>query len=73
MRGNLLIPNLIRAIQEEKKQSLVVKEKIEEAEKQKAELTHLRDSKLNLIGNLVYSDVPISQSEEQNAVVSTWG
>jgi seryl-tRNA synthetase len=52
---------------------LVIKEKIEEAEKQKDELTSLRDAKLNLVGNLVYSDVPISDNEDNNATVSTWG
>lgn len=33
----------------------------------------MRNQKLNLIGNLVYSDVPISKDEELNKVVSTWG
>lgn len=46
---------------------------IEQTEKQKDELTHLRDKKIGLIGNLVYSDVPISKNEEENLVTSTWG
>ena len=50
-----------------------MKEKLEEVEKRKEELTTLRNSKLNLIGNLVYHDVPISQSEDDNGIYSTWG
>lgn len=43
-----------------------MKAKIEEAEKEKDELTHLRDKKLNLIGNIVHHDVPIEKDEELN-------
>lgn len=50
-----------------------MKENIDQAEKKKEELTALRNQKLNLIGNIVYTDVPISKDEEQNKVVSTWG
>jgi len=50
-----------------------MKERVEETEKRKDELTVLRNKKLNLVGNLVYSDVPISKNEDDNAVVSTWG
>jgi seryl-tRNA synthetase len=50
-----------------------MKAEIEATEKQKDELTHLRNQKLNLIGNLVFSDVPISKNEDDNAVTSTWG
>jgi len=30
----------------------------------------MRNKKLNLIGNIVYHDVPISQDEANNAIVS---
>lgn len=59
--------------QEEKKQSNEMKEKIEATEKEKDELTHLRNQKLNLIGNIVYQDVPISKDENDNAIFSKWG
>lgn len=50
-----------------------MKEKIEEAEKALVEAETLRTKKLNTIGNIVHSDVPISKDEALNAVVSTWG
>ena len=40
-----------------------MKERIEAAEKEKDEISHLRTQKLNLIGNIVYHDVPISKDE----------
>lgn len=49
-----------------------MKEKIDATEKEKDELTNLRNKKLNTIGNLVYHDVPVSNDEENNKVTSTW-
>jgi seryl-tRNA synthetase len=31
------------------------------------------NAKVNIIGNLIAADVPISKNEDDNAVVSTWG
>jgi len=50
-----------------------MKEKIEATEKKQSELDHLRNQKLNLIGNLVYQDVPISKDEADNGIFSTFG
>src|SRR5690242_18222505 len=50
-----------------------MKERLEAAEKEKDELTHLRDKKLNLIGNIVYHDVVFSKDEALNKTVSEWG
>lgn len=50
-----------------------MKERIEQVEKELDECSHLRAQKLNLIGNLVYSDVPVSKDEALNQVVSQWG
>lgn len=60
-------------IQEEKKQSNEIKERIEASEKEKDEISLLRNKKLGLIGNTVYHDVPISKDEALNEVVSQWG
>ena len=59
--------------EEEKSQANAVKEKIEESEKALVEVENMRTKKLGTIGNLVFSDVPISKDEVDNAVVSTWG
>ena len=59
--------------EEEKAQANAVKERIEESEKALLELENDRNKKLNSIGNIVYSDVPISKDEEENRVESTWG
>lgn len=50
-----------------------MKERLEAAEKEKDEISSLRDKKLSLIGNIVHHDVPVSKDEELNQVVSTWG
>ena len=50
-----------------------MKEKIEAAEKQLEEVETERSKKLNTIGNIVWSDVPISKDEANNAVVAKWG
>ena len=42
--------------------------KIEEAKTQ-----HELQAKVNLIGNPIYQDVPISNNEDDNAIVATWG
>jgi len=60
-------------MQEEKKQSNEMKERIEAAEKEKDELTNMRNAKLNLIGNIVYSDVHISKNEAESPIYSQWG
>ena len=59
--------------EEEKANANAVKEKIEAAEKQLEEVETERTKKLNTIGNLVWSDVPISKDEANNAVVAKWG
>jgi seryl-tRNA synthetase len=59
--------------EEEKAKANAVKEKIEAAEKQLEEVETERTKKLNTIGNLVWSDVPISKDEANNAVVAKWG
>ena len=44
------------------------------AQKVKVELFRLEcDQKLSHIGNLVHDDVPVSSSEKDNKVISTWG
>jgi len=51
-----------------------MKVKIEEAKKAAVDLVKQRDSKLNLIGNIVKSDlVPIFKDEDKNEVKTTWG
>ena len=42
-------------------------------EKEKVELETILHKKLNTIGNIVASDVPISKDEEHNTTYSTWG
>jgi len=59
--------------EEEKAQANAVKEKIELAEKQLEEVEAERTKKLNTIGNLVHTDVPISKDEANNLVVNKWG
>lgn len=59
--------------EEEKAQANAVKEKIELTEKQLEEVENERTKKLNTIGNIVYSDVPISKDEANNAIVAKWG
>lgn len=50
-----------------------MKEKIDATEKKRDEVSNLRNTKLNLIGNIVYHDVPISKDEANNVVSSQWG
>ena len=57
--------------EEEKAQANAVKEKIELAEKQLEEVEAERTKKLNTIGNLVHTDVPISKDEANNKVAAT--
>ncbi len=59
--------------EEEKAQANEVKERIEQAEKQLEEVETERTKKLNTIGNLVWSDVPIFKDEAHNVVVNKWG
>ena len=59
--------------EEEKAQANAVKERIEETENMLKEVETERNKKLNSIGNIVFSDVPISKDEANNAVVSTYG
>jgi len=44
-----------------------------EADKQEAICIKERNSRLHLVGNIVSDDVPVSNDEEHNAVVRTWG
>jgi seryl-tRNA synthetase len=60
-------------VQEEKARSNEIKAKIDEAEKQKDDLTNARNKKLNTVGNIVHESVPISKDEANNAIYSTWG
>lgn len=73
MRGTIQLLVTNDCLQEEKQQANQIKEKIEKAEKDLEETEKQRNTKLNGIGNIVYSDVPISKDEANNAVVSTWG
>lgn len=50
-----------------------MKEKIDATEKKRDEISALRNAKLNLIGNIVYHDVPISKDEVNNVIASQWG
>lgn len=59
--------------EEEKKQSLEVKGRIEQTEAMLIEVETERTKKLNTIGNLVYHDVPISKDEAESGIYSTWG
>lgn len=47
-----------------------MKERLEQVEKELAECDHLRTQKLNTVGNIVYSDVPIAKDEAENKITS---
>ncbi|CAE7855046.1 unnamed protein product [Symbiodinium sp. KB8] len=70
----------ITALKKAKKDAaeLIAKKKAMETEipkfvERKAELQQERDKLLNLLGNEVDPDVPVSQDEANNAVIRTWG
>ncbi|GIQ86810.1 serine-tRNA ligase, type1 [Kipferlia bialata] len=51
----------------------VVGKQLEELEAREIVLITQRDAKLGKVGNLVYHDVPVSQTEDDNEVVRTFG
>lgn len=59
--------------EEEKAQANAVKERIEEAEKRLVEVETERTKKLGTIGNIVADNVPVSNNEDHNHIVSSWG
>ena len=59
--------------EEEKKEAVAINVEIDILKKKEQEAEIALNKKLNLIGNIVYADVPISKDEAENAVYSKWG
>lgn len=60
-------------ISAEQAQSKALDEQIKEQEIKTKEVVEQAEKLLGKIGNIVHSDVPISNNEDNNKVVRTWG